>query len=134
MTENPGVATPRPLLPQELLALAREERAAATALAQAEGVSVACVAFHAQQAVARALKAVLVGNGEIYLSTQDIGLLLRFCDDAGHETPAILAPAYELTPYADSLWRELGHPASIDPTDALCWAGAAVGWAEQQLR
>jgi HEPN domain-containing protein len=134
MSGDPGVTIPRPLLPQELLALAREDHAAAMTLAQAEGVSVACIAFHAQQAVARALKAVLVGDGETYLSTQDIGLLLRFCDQAGHETPAILAPAYELTPYATSLLRELGHPASIDPTDALCWAGAAVGWAEQQLR
>jgi hypothetical protein len=48
-----------PDLPGDLLALAREDLAAAEALDRAERVSDAPVGFHAQQAVEKSLKAVI---------------------------------------------------------------------------
>jgi HEPN domain-containing protein len=51
-----------PDLPGDLLALAREDLAAAEALDRAERVSDAPVGFHAQQAVEKALKAAIASR------------------------------------------------------------------------
>jgi HEPN domain-containing protein len=53
-----------PDLPGDLLALARDDLAAAEALDQAERVSDAPVGFHAQQAVEKALKAAIASRNQ----------------------------------------------------------------------
>ncbi|HEY6730097.1 MAG TPA: HEPN domain-containing protein [Solirubrobacterales bacterium] len=123
-----------PDLPGDLLALAREDLAAAEALDRAERVSDAPVGFHAQQAVEKALKAVIARRDTDFPFTHDIGLLMQLCQDAGLELPADLAEADRLTPYAAAIRYGLGDPRAVPIRDALRWAALAIEWADAQLR
>jgi HEPN domain-containing protein len=122
-----------PDLPGDLLALAREDLAAAEALDRAERVSDAPVGFHAQQAVEKALKAAIANRDSDFPFTHDIGLLMQLCRDAGLELPADLAEADRLTPYAAAIRYGLGDPRAVPTSDALRWAALAVEWADAEL-
>lgn len=123
-----------PDLPGDLLALAREDLAAAEALDRAERVSDAPVGFHAQQAVEKALKAAIANRGQDFPFTHDVGLLMQLCQDAGLELPADLAEADRLTPYAAAIRYGLGDPRAVPTSDALRWAELAIEWADAELR
>lgn len=123
-----------PDLPGDLLALAREDLAAAEALDSAELVSDAPVGFHAQQAVEKALKAAIAGRDQDFPFTHDIGLLMQLCQDAGFELPAGLTEADRLTSYAAAIRYGLGDPSAVPAPDALRWAALAIEWADAELR
>lgn len=123
-----------PDLPGDLLALAREDLASAEALDREERVSDAPVGFHAQQAVEKALKAVIASRDEEFPFTHDIGLLMQLCQDTGFELPADLTEADRLTPYAAAIRYGLGDPGAVASQDALRWAAIAIEWAEAELR
>lgn len=114
----------------DLLALAREDLSSARALYAAEGISERPVGFHAQQAVEKALKAVLAVQGAEFPITHDIAVLIELCEDAGLEIPQNLADADHLTPYAAALRYGLGDPNAVEPERAIAWAALAVEWAE----
>lgn len=122
-----------PDLPGDLLALAREDLASAEALDREERVSDAPVGFHAQQAVEKALKAVIASRDEEFPFTHDIGLLMQLCQDTGLELPADLTEADRLTPYAAAIRYGLGDPGAVASQDALRWAAIAIEWADAQL-
>jgi HEPN domain-containing protein len=124
----------KPDLPGDLLALAREDLASAEALDKAERVSDSPVGFHAQQAVEKALKAVLASRDLEFPFTHDIGALMQLCEDAGFELPADLAEADRLTPYAAALRYGLGNPEAVPAERALRWAAIAVEWADTEIR
>jgi HEPN domain-containing protein len=69
-------------LAEELLDLGRDDEAAARALLDVGSVSDAIVGFHAQQAVEKALKAVLASRGVEFPFTHDLSGLVEFCRDA----------------------------------------------------
>lgn len=123
-----------PDLPGDLLALAREDLAAAEALDRAERVSDAPVGFHAQQAVEKALKAAIASRDQDFPFTHDIGLLMQLCQDAGLEFPVDLTEADRLTPYAAAIRYGLGDPRAVPTPDALRWAALAIKWADAQVR
>jgi HEPN domain-containing protein len=123
-----------PDLPGDLLALAREDLAAAEALDRAERVSDASVGFHAQQAVEKALKAAIASRDRDFPFAHDIGLLMQLCQDAGFRLPADLAEADRLTPYAAAIRYGLGDPGAVPTPDALHWAALAIEWVESELR
>ena len=56
--------------------------------------------FHAQQAVEKALKAVLVSRGIDFPLTHDLENLLEILRESGAEVPEQLDEIGELTPYA----------------------------------
>lgn len=120
-------------LAERFLDLAREDLAAAKALNNAEGVSDSKGGFNAQQAVEKALKAVLAKQGEDFPFTHDIALLIELCDDHGHRLPDDLREADRLTPYAAALRYGLGNPTAVASADALKWATRAIEWADSQL-
>jgi HEPN domain-containing protein len=122
-----------PDLPGDLLALAREDPAAAEALDRAERVSDAPVGFHAQQAVEKALKAAIASRNQDFPFTHDLGLLMQLCQDAGLKLPAGLTDADRLTPYAAAVRYGLGDPGAVATQDALRWAALAIEWADAQL-
>ncbi len=122
-----------PDLPGDLLALAREDLAAAEALDRAELVSDAPVGFHAQQAVEKALKAAIASRDQGFPFTHDLGLLMQLCQDAGLELPAALTDADRLTSYAAAVRYGLGDPVAVPTSDALRWAALAIDWADAQL-
>jgi HEPN domain-containing protein len=105
-----------PDLPADLLALAREDLAAAEALDSAERVSDSPVGFHAQQAVEKALKAVIASRDQDFPFTHDVGLLMQLCQDAGLELPA--------GAYRDRSPNALRCGRSLWPRRSGCSAGA----------
>lgn len=116
-------------LAKQLLALAREDLAAAEVLRDAEGVSAAKTGFSAQQAVEKALKAVLAMEDDEYPFTHNLTLLMQLCEDAGHPVSAEWADADRLTPYAVAIRYGLANPHSVAPDQAVQWAAAAIEWA-----
>jgi hypothetical protein len=122
-----------PDLPGDLLSLAREDLAAAEALDREERVSDALVGFHAQQAVEKALKAVIASRDQEFPFTHDIGLLMQLCEDAGLELSADFTEADRLTPYAAAIRDGLGDPGAVATQDALRWAALAIEWADAEL-
>lgn len=121
-------------LAEQLLDLAREDFNAAKALNEAEGVSASKSGFNAQQAVEKALKAVLAGRGEDFPFTHDIALLIELCEDHGLQLPDDLREADRLTPYAAALRYGMGDPAAVASDKAMKWAALAIEWAESQLQ
>lgn len=122
-----------PDLPGDLLALAREDLAAAEALDKDERISDSPVGFHAQQAVEKAFKAAIASRGLEFPFTHDLGLLMQLCEDAGFELPADLTEADRLTPYAAALRYGLGDPQAVPAESALRWAALAIDWADAEI-
>ena len=118
-------------LAAQLLERAADDAAAASALLEVAGVSDAIVGFHAQQAVEKAIKAVLTSRRIDYPSTHDLELLAALADRAGPPLPVGLDDVPRLTPYAASLrYGELA-PGIVDRPTALRWAQSAVVWARE---
>jgi HEPN domain-containing protein len=91
-------------LARQLLDRADDDVAAADALLHADRVSDAIVGFHAQQAVEKALKAVLAAHHVEYPFTHDLQLLVALCEQGGAPMPADLADDVpRLSPYATRL-------------------------------
>ncbi len=107
--------------------------ASAEALDEAEGISGESAGFHAQQAVEKALKAVLATRGIDFPFTHNVTLFMQLCEDAGFGLPDGLSDADWLTSYAAALRYGLGDPDAVASEDALSWATLAVQWAEAQL-
>lgn len=116
-------------LARELVGLAQDDLAAAEALLDVAVVSDAIVAFHAQQAVEKAFKAVLASVGADFPFTHNIALLMQLCEDAGVPVPASLTDADLLTPYGVALRYGARSPGTVDRRTALGMAGEAVVWA-----
>jgi HEPN domain-containing protein len=126
------MATERDLA-QQLLRRAGDDQAAAAALFGAEGVPDAIVGFHAQQAVEKALKAVLAVRGVEFPFTHDIGLLLALCERAAVPAAPGLAEVDLLTPYGARLRYGSEDPGPVDRATALELAGLAVQWARERV-
>lgn len=118
---------------EQLLDLAREDLAAARALTDAEGVSASKSGFNAQQAVEKALKAVLAGRGEDFPFTHDIAVLIELCEDQDFQLPDDLREADRLTPYAAALRYGMGDPAAVSLGEAMKWAAVAIEWADAEI-
>src|ERR1700690_958329 len=74
-------------LAEQLLRRAREDEAAAKAMLPIEGVVDVIVCFHAQQAVEKALKAVLAAHRVEFEHTHDLRVLIGQCEAAGLSLP-----------------------------------------------
>jgi HEPN domain-containing protein len=118
-------------LARELIDLARDDLAAAEALLDVAAVSDAIVGFHAQQAVEKALKAVLASASADFPFTHNIALLMQLCDDAGFELPPSLADADLLTPYGVAERYGARSPGTVDRATALGLAAQAIAWAQR---
>jgi HEPN domain-containing protein len=120
-------------LARQLLERADDDVAAARALLDVAGVSDFIVGFHAQQAVEKALKAVLAMRRVEYPFTHDLELLVALCERAGLTLPAELADVPRLSPYAAQLRYGSGGPSIVDRSTALGWASVAVDWARREI-
>jgi HEPN domain-containing protein len=113
----------------ELVGLAEDDRIAAAALLGVAAVSDAIVGFHAQQAVEKALKAVLASVRVEFPFTHNIAMLMQLCEDAGVQPPPTLVEADLLTPYGVMLRYGARSPGTLERKTALSLAGEAVAWA-----
>ena len=117
-----------------LLELARQDALAFRKLADDVEIGDALLGFHAQQAVEKALKAVLTHKGVVYRRTHDIAELLDLLTDMGQSLPPPHAEILdELNPYAVELRYGLIQPAGLDRSatriildEVLAWASAGI--------
>ncbi|RMF35972.1 MAG: HEPN domain-containing protein [Chloroflexi bacterium] len=93
------------------------------------------LAFHAQQAAEKALKALLVQRQVEFPRTHAIGALLNLCRAAGYERTEALADAVILTRYAVAT----RYPGEEEPVtrqearEAAALAERVLAWVEAQL-
>jgi HEPN domain-containing protein len=125
-----------PSHPRSWLRRARSNLARARLLAGQPEVLYEDLCFDAQQAVEKALKAVLVQRGVTVPKTHALAELLTRVETSGFEVPAEIQEATLLTPYAvearyPGLWEEV-TPA--DHEEAVRVAERVVAWAETVTR
>jgi HEPN domain-containing protein len=89
--------------------------------------------LHAQQAVEKAIKAVLAAKGIEFPFTHDLESLMELCDSSEIEVPSILIGTKALTPFAAAERYGSEAPIGLDRDQALKWAASAVDWARQQI-
>lgn len=75
------------------------------------------VAFHAQQAVEKALKGFLASRDMAFRKTHDLDELARACEAIEPSLAPLLGPARDLTPYA-WVFRYPGEAQEPTPTEA----------------
>lgn len=89
------------------------------------------VGFHAQQAVEKAMKVVLVLADADLPLTHDLKFLLRQLREIGTEPPEDISQTSWLTPWAAELRYD--EPIALDRPAALNAAESATGWAASLL-
>jgi HEPN domain-containing protein len=116
-------------LAEQLLRRADTDAAGARAMLPINEVADVLVCFHAQQAVEKALKAVLAARGVEFPFIHDIGGLTKLCREAGAPLPGEMDGADQLTPYAAGLRYDDDTVHAVERETASRWATAAVQWA-----
>jgi HEPN domain-containing protein len=119
-------------LATDLVRLAAEDHAAAKTLLDADSPP-SIVGFHCQQAVEKALKAVLADQGLEFPYTHNLGLLMQLCEDGGAALPIALADVDRLTPFAVQMRYGGVQSPDLDLDTALGWADQTIGWSRTQL-
>lgn len=121
-------------LAEELLVLAGEDAVAAGAMLDVGVVTDRIVGFHAQQAVEKALKAVLAVRDVEFPFTHDLGALAELSANAGAVLPPELSEIDQLTPFGVSLrYGALDDLAPVARATALAWAEQAIAWARRTV-
>ena len=116
---------------RSLLALALEDAAAFRVLISSGTVRPATALFHAQQAVEKAIKAVLVLHGVPYGRTHDLVELGYRADEAVSDPPYSVDQLLRLNPYAVAF--RYGEPAAdlLEPEEAEQIVAAVTAWADR---
>jgi HEPN domain-containing protein len=118
---------------ETLLAKARGEQATLRAVVDHVEVPDDAVGLHAQQAVEKALKAVLAAGGARYPFTHDIDRLLELVEAEGHELPSGLRHAGDLTPWALVNRYESAPALGARRSELVALADSALTWAEARV-
>ena len=116
-------------LARRLLGAAREDELMANSLLPVKGVTDAGIGLHAQQAVEKAIKAVLSAEKTEFPFTHDLERLKQFAKKSGIELPTTLDGIKALTPFALDERYGAETPIGLDRDQALKWAAAAIAWA-----
>lgn len=119
---------------QTLLSLAADDEFMARSLLPVEGVTDAGLGFHCQQAVEKALKAVLAMRGVEFPYTHDLEALVELCEEHEIDVPEDLSDVDSLSPFAVRLRYGAAAPTGLDRDQALRWAASAVRWAQGQVK
>lgn len=125
--------SPEHELARTLAAKAREDLEALRALHEHGGIADAILGFHAQQAVEKALKALLVDQGWELRRTHDLEFLLEQAAKTGIALPESLDSAGWLTLWAAELRYDEFADEPLDRHRALAVASDAVDLAELRI-
>jgi HEPN domain-containing protein len=104
-------------------------------MVEEERIAPEILAFHAQQAAEKALKALLVQRQVEFPRLHVIGLLLKLCQENGYEGTESLANAVTLTHYA-VVTRYPGEAEAVtrqEAREAFELADLVLSWVETQL-
>lgn len=118
---------------QMLLAAARQDHLACQLLASSPGMGDGIVGFHAQQAVEKALKAVLSAHRVEFRRTHDLFVLLDLLQDHAVPHPPHADWLDELNPYAVEARYGALTPLGLNRAQALLVVAAVLNWAESLL-
>lgn len=129
---NPPRKSRIPATPQEWLLHAKSDLKLAK-LGLNEDVLPEQICFHAQQAVEKTLKAILLSRKVDFPFTHDLEELLDSLEAAKIEIPPNLSDVGALTPYAvetryPGYWGEISEN---DVSEAVSFAEKAIEWAEE---
>jgi HEPN domain-containing protein len=113
-----------------LLQKAREDLSAAQALVATENQADHVIGFHLQQAVEKALKAVLAEQMTEIPRTHDLGYLVELLENLEIEVPEPVASSDWLTPW-EVLFRYDDNPDDLDRDKALEAATATISFSDQ---
>jgi len=120
-------------LAEILLALAEQDALAFRKLAGDSEVHDALVGFHAQQAVEKALKAVLSHARVAFRRTHDIAELLDLLSDSALPAPPHADHLDELNPYAVEMRYGLVEPCGLDRGETGAMLKDVLAWARANL-
>ncbi len=123
-----------PTLGERLYVLARRDALAFHKLADDPEIHETVAVFHAQQAVEKALKAVLADAKAVHRRTHDIAELLDAIEDAGLAPPPHADRLDELNPYAVEYRYGLVDPAGIDRALIGVMLADLLQWVALRLR
>ena len=100
-----------------------------------EGISLEDLCFNLQQAVEKAIKALLIKHGVAFPYVHDIGELLILLEDVGQSVPEIIRQSARLTRFAVfTRYPGLAPPiAHKEYCEALRIAETVVRWVEEQV-
>ena len=118
---------------QLLLRKAREDADAVAKLAPDGNTADAIVGFHAQQAVEKALKAVLAAFGEDFPWTHDLRYLIERLDDLETPPPSSLHEVRVLAPWAVEFRYGETIDDPLDREQAGELVTETIAWAEAQI-
>jgi HEPN domain-containing protein len=121
-------------LAEQLLRRADEDAAGAEAMLPIDEVADVLVCFHAQQAVEKALKAVLAARKVEFAHRHDLRVLIGQCEGVGLHLPEELVEVDLLSPYAAELRYDDDTMRAVARETASRWATAAVQWAREQIK
>jgi HEPN domain-containing protein len=116
-------------LAHQLLESAENDDLMARSLLPVEGVADAGIGFHCQQAVEKAIKAVLAARGIEFLFSHDLEYFEDLCERSDVKIPSTLHGVKELTPFAAAERYGSATPLRLDRDQALEWSADAVVWA-----
>jgi HEPN domain-containing protein len=120
-------------LARRLLAAAENDELMAKSVLPVPGVTDAGVGMLAQQAVEKAIKAVLAAREADFPFTHNLRVLREFAKDSGAELPTTLEGIDTLTPFASDERYGAETPLGLDRDQALTWAATAVEWARGMI-
>jgi HEPN domain-containing protein len=115
---------------QLLLQKAREDLSAAQALIATEDQADHVIGFHLQQAIEKALKAILAGRAIEIPRTHDLGYLIELLGSLKIEMPLAITSSDWLTPWG-VLFRYDDNPDSLDRDKGLEAATTTISFAQQ---
>jgi HEPN domain-containing protein len=119
---------------QLLLRKAEGDLAVVRALVDNPAISDDAIGFHAQQAVEKALKAVLALAGIRFPRTHDLDFLLELADEAMVPVPDVIREARWLTPWsAEFRYDDPPVPDALDRAASVRSAGLALRWADDEF-
>jgi HEPN domain-containing protein len=118
---------------QLLLHKAEEDAEAVGKLATDIGIADAIVGFHAQQAVEKAMKAVLAASGDDFPWTHDLRYLIERLNDLGSPLPESLHEIRVLGPWAVEFRYGETIDDQLDRDQAVALVNEALAWAKAQI-
>ncbi len=118
---------------ERFLRLARRDEAAFHALLASSTVDFAVACFHAQQAVEKALKAVMFLHKLEFRRTHDLEELAGTLVDAGINIPLEEEALRRLTPYAVEFRYDDESMPLVSPEQAISYTSQMVAWADKTL-
>jgi hypothetical protein len=114
-------------LARRLLGAAVNDELMARSVLPVEGVTDAGLGNLCQQAVEKAIKAVLAANGTEFPFTHNLKQLRDFATQSGIELPSTLDDMEDLTPFAVAERYGSEAPLSLDRDQAIGWVKPSGG-------